>query len=65
MELFSLVPRHLAEYDRFMTDNPGQQLATGSFKPIEIGDWECEAYEEGNQDVGGSGGQYDGSANAT
>ena len=26
--------------------NPGRQLATGSFRPIDIGDWAQEAYEE-------------------
>lgn len=29
----------------FITTNPGQQLLTGSFQPIEVGDWAREAYE--------------------
>ncbi|PPR07014.1 hypothetical protein CVT26_005209 [Gymnopilus dilepis] len=28
----------------FMTTNPGQQLLSGSFRPIEFGDWTTEAY---------------------
>ncbi|PPQ97562.1 hypothetical protein CVT26_002347 [Gymnopilus dilepis] len=30
---------------RFMVSNPGRQLMTGSFRPIDFGDWEREAYE--------------------
>ncbi|PPR03269.1 hypothetical protein CVT26_008112 [Gymnopilus dilepis] len=28
----------------FMTVNPGRQLLTGSFRPMEVGDWASEAY---------------------
>ncbi|PPQ82853.1 hypothetical protein CVT26_008103 [Gymnopilus dilepis] len=28
----------------FMTTNPGRQLLTGSFRPIDFGDWAIEAY---------------------
>ncbi|PPQ74508.1 hypothetical protein CVT26_007978 [Gymnopilus dilepis] len=31
---------------RFMTTNPGRQLMTGSFRPIDHGDWEREAYDD-------------------
>ena len=45
-----------------MVVNPGQQLATGSFRTIEAGEWASEAYTEG--DIGASEGQDDGAASA-
>lgn len=43
------VPRSRSKYwptfYSFLTMNPGQQLMTGSFRPIEVGEWVGEAYE--------------------
>jgi hypothetical protein len=32
---------------RFLKVNPGRQLITGSFNPIDSGDWAAEAYQSG------------------
>ncbi|PPQ70086.1 hypothetical protein CVT26_013420 [Gymnopilus dilepis] len=34
-----------ADKNRFITVNPGRQLATGSFQPVDEGEWTLEAYE--------------------
>ena len=46
---------------RFMTLNPGRQLATGSFQPIDDDDWERDAYAgvaEGHSDSGSQASDY-------
>lgn len=34
-----------------MMVNPGRQLSTGSFHPIETGDWTSEAYENKGEEI--------------